>query len=283
MGQTKFRVLLLGSLGALLPSACGSPFSTGAVDAGTTPDTGGVESGADASNLPRFSFFYTSLTALQTLSGSPDGFGGDLRYGGATTGLEGADKICQKIASDQAKNGEGFGSKTWRAFLSATTGPDGKAVNAIDRIGDGPWYDRNARLFATGKAGLGLGSSSRPDGDTEVVNDFPDETGQGTMQLGSTYDAITGTDGNGNLQYPGQPRNTCNDWTDRTLENVLVVCGHSWPSGPPPGGNWISAHPERSCIPGVEVVKLPDSPKADGSSIGASGGYGGFYCFALTP
>ena len=36
----------------------------------------------------------------------------------------------------------GAGQKPWRAFLSATAGEDGKQVNAIDRIGDGPWYDR---------------------------------------------------------------------------------------------------------------------------------------------
>jgi hypothetical protein len=264
------------ALGALASAACSSPFATGAPDSG--PD-----GASDATGAPLFSFFYTSLAALRTLSGNANGFGGDLRYGGATTGLEGADRICQAIAAMQDTNGQGFGAKTWRAFLSVTSGPDGTQVNAVDRIGNGPWYDRKGRLFANDKAGLGLGSSSRPDGDPAVVNDLPDESGQGTMQLGTTFDAITGTNTDGNLQYPGQPRNTCNDWTDATLENVLVVCGHSWPSGPPPGSNWISAHPERSCIPGVEIVQPPAVPKADGSHIGAGGGYGGFYCFALTP
>ena len=38
----------------------------------------------------------------------------------ADSGLDGADKICQTIAE-----GEGFGGKTWRAFLSVVQGPEG--------------------------------------------------------------------------------------------------------------------------------------------------------------
>ena len=52
-----------------------------------------------------FSFFVTSLEALQELSGSLDGFGGNLG------GLEGADGLCQTIAESV-----GGGDKTWRAF-----------------------------------------------------------------------------------------------------------------------------------------------------------------------
>ena len=35
----------------------------------------------DVDDLPHFSFFVTSQKALEELSGSPDGFGGDLSYG----------------------------------------------------------------------------------------------------------------------------------------------------------------------------------------------------------
>src|SRR4051812_38554586 len=47
-----------------------------------------------------FSFFVTSLRAMQRLSGSADGFGGDLRFGetGEGAGLRGADQICTTIA-----------------------------------------------------------------------------------------------------------------------------------------------------------------------------------------
>jgi hypothetical protein len=186
------------------------------------------------------------------------------------TGLEGADKICQTIA-----DGVGFGGKTWRAFLSATQGADGQMVNAIDRIGSGPWYDRKARLIAADRAGL---LAERPLGDPAAVNDLPDENGDPTSPLGSTYDAVTGSNMNGTLYYPGDPRSTCMDWTNATLENVLVVCGHAWLANGI--GHWIAAHPTRSCIPGVN---LSSNGSNDGSSIGAGGGWGGFYCFALTP
>ena len=79
-----------------------------------------------------FSFFVTSLVAIRREADDSMGFGGDLG------GLEGADAICQRIAAF-----EGAGHKTWHAFLSATTGgPNGGAAHAIDRIGEGPWYDR---------------------------------------------------------------------------------------------------------------------------------------------
>ena len=42
----------------------------------------------------------------------------------------------------------GSSVKQWRAFLSVTAGEDGLAVNAIDRIGEGPWYDRLGRMVA---------------------------------------------------------------------------------------------------------------------------------------
>ena len=51
-------------------------------------------------------------------------------------GLAGADKICQTLAASA-----GGGSKTWRAYLSAKAANGQPAVNAKDRIGNGPWYN----------------------------------------------------------------------------------------------------------------------------------------------
>jgi hypothetical protein len=241
-----------------------------AVDASASPEAGSDTSGArDSGPLPLFSFFYTSLDAMRRLSGNPNGFGGDLRFG-MPTGIEGADKICQTIASEV-----GFGAKTWRALLSATRGPDGRTVHAIDRVGDGPWYDRKGRLIARDR--LGLLGADRPVGDADTVNDLPDETGEGTSVLGSTYDAITGTNRAGQL-YLNDPRNTCMDWTNKTLEAVVIMCGHAWLGTGV--GHWLEAHGARSCVPGVN---LQSNGTSDGSSIGAGGGWGGFYCFALTP
>ena len=56
----------------------------------------------------------------------------------------------------------GAGQKTWRAFLSATAGPDGQPVNAIDRVGTGPWYDRLGRLVAMNKADLVRAARAAP-------------------------------------------------------------------------------------------------------------------------
>src|SRR5215467_10416807 len=50
-------------------------------------------------------------------------------------GLAGADAHCQTLAT-----AAGRGSATWHAYLS-TQGAG--AVNARDRIGNGPWYNAN--------------------------------------------------------------------------------------------------------------------------------------------
>jgi hypothetical protein len=64
---------------------------------GAPADDRATDAAADGGVLPRFSFFVTSLEAMQLLSGSQAGFGGDLRDGEAS-GLAGADKICSAIA-----------------------------------------------------------------------------------------------------------------------------------------------------------------------------------------
>ncbi|HMI91356.1 MAG TPA: hypothetical protein VK509_08330, partial [Polyangiales bacterium] len=141
-------------------------------DAGTTGSPGGA--GADAgAGTPKdaFSFFVTSYAAMKRLSRSEAGFGGDLRYGEAD-GLAGADKICREIAESSLA---GAGKKTWRAFLSAAKGPDGAPVHAIERIGEGPWYDRIGRLVARTPADL---MNTRPLGaDPAIIDDLPNEDG----------------------------------------------------------------------------------------------------------
>jgi hypothetical protein len=235
----------------------------------------GADAGAepDADPGPPFSFFVTSLAAMRELSGSQDGFGGDLG------GLAGADQICQQIAA-----GVGAGHKTWRAFLSVTSGPEGGPVHAIERIGEGPWYDALGRLVSQNIAGL---LNDRPDGDPQIVEDLPDEYGRGLRQDGDNHDVMTGSDAEGRLAN-SDPSSTCSDWTSAVGPGTedRVNCGHSWPrsgpSGPGGGGaaNWISAHRLRGCSPGVNLVQ---NGAGTGDCVGCSGGYGGIYCFALTP
>ncbi len=237
-------------------AACGG---AGSVEVDAGPD------GAPDANLQPFSFFVTSLATMREQSGSQDGFGGDLG------GLAGADAICQTAAA-----AVGFGGKTWRAFLSVTDGGNGSPVHAIDRIGDGPWYDRNGRLVADNRAGL---LSTRPLGDAQTVNDLPDENGQPLSALGDAHDVMTGTDPQGQLEE-NDPVATCMNWTSAVGPGSegRVVCGHSWPAMS--GGSWVMAHPMRGCAPGVNLVQ--DGP-GEGDCVGCSGGYGAIYCFALEP
>jgi hypothetical protein len=237
-------------------------------------DGGGTGTDAGTSSTPppgaRFSFFYTSLEAMRRLSGSQNGFGGNLTFG-TGNGLDGADKICQTIAA-----GEGFGSKTWKAFLSVVQGPDGMPVHAIDRIGQGPWYDRNGRLIAMNRAGLLAGN--RPQGDPQAVNDLVDEKGRGrpSAQPNDTHDVITGTNRQGRLATTNRA-NTCQDWTAASGTGSIQL-GHSWPAGS--GASWMTVHTARNCAAGVNLTQ---NGPGNGQSIGAGGGWGGIYCFATTP
>jgi len=247
--------------------------------------------GASDQGSGNFSFFVTSLEVMRELSGSQDGFGGNLG------GLAGADNICQQAATKV-----GFGYKTWRAFLSATNDGSGNPVHAIDRIGAGPWYDRNGRLIAQNTAGLiNRGDSQgqgRPEGEAIAVNDLCNEFGEGLMAMGDTHDVLTGSNAQGQL-YSTDLTSTCNDWTSTTVSpggaatttntggwgggggggtRGSLSVGHAWPAQS--GNNWIEAHTESSCAPGVNLMQ---NGPGDGSSVGAGGGWGAIYCFALTP
>jgi hypothetical protein len=59
-------------------------------------------------------------------------------------GLAGADAHCAALAQAAGTTG-----RTWRAYLS-TTG--GGAVNARDRIGNGPWYNKAGQMIAASVA-----------------------------------------------------------------------------------------------------------------------------------
>jgi hypothetical protein len=233
---------------------------------------------------------------MRELSGNEDGFGGDLRFGesGAGAGLKGADKICTTIAEKSMPGN----AKVWKAFLSATTGENGQPVNAIERVGQGPWYDRTGRLVAQNATDL---VTERPTGaDAAIVNDLPNEDGvpnhapDGGQDV-DNHDVLTGTNDAGKL-FSTDAGFTCNDWTTTVGDAGTPHCGHSWPrmgggggggfGGPGGGGmmnNWMSALNESGCAPGAFIVEA-GPPGANGTeSVGDGGGYGGIYCFALTP
>jgi hypothetical protein len=242
-------------------AACGGGGGDGGDDDGTDIDAA-VDAPVDAP-LEKFSFFVTSLETMRTQSGSQDGFGGNLG------GLAGADAICQTAAANV-----GFGGKTWRAYLSVYN--NGSPLHAIDRIGTGPWYDRNQRLIANDIAGL---LHTRPEGDAATINDLPDEFGVPGTQLGDTHDIMTATNSIGHFDGTSA-QYSCQDWTSAVGpgSEEIVRLGHSWPAFS--GQHWATAHRMRGCSPGVNLVQ---NGPGEGDCVGCGGGWGGIYCFALEP
>ena len=90
--------------------------------------------------------------------------------GGNLGGLAGADAHCQKLAA-----AVGAGGKTWRAYLSTQARPGQPAVNARDRIGNGPWYNAKERVPDYLKRRL-----SRPMVQSEIHGDTLDEARRGS-------------------------------------------------------------------------------------------------------
>lgn len=267
----------------------------GQVGSGNSATGGGGSSACPTPEEEKFSFFLTSRKALQELSGSTDGFGGDLG------GITGADSICQRIAE---RSSACQSNKIWHAFLSTSS------INAKDRIGSGPWYDRRGRLLAQNMANL---LTERPTGaDPVIKDDFPNEDGvpnhspEGTQVDNHEILTGTGTDGNvytqsatnggGGTGFPGGmgggstscgPNNeetwtveaaTCWGWTSKEGKGCPRV-GHSWPRQGS-GVGWISVWNEGGCLPGGTIA---ETGGLDGTrKVGSAGGYGGFYCFAVT-
>ncbi|MBL8743137.1 MAG: hypothetical protein JNK04_18635 [Myxococcales bacterium] len=219
---------------------------------------------------------------MQELSGSDMGFGGDLRFGetGPGAGLRGADKICAAIADMSMPGASG---KQWRAFLSATDDGNGAQVNAVDRVGEGPWYDRLGRVVALTKEDL---LTERPTNiDPAIQDDLPNEDGvpnhqpDPTMGEVDNHHMLTGTDVSGQLYAASA---TCQDWTSSATDVGRPRVGLAWPrEGGGGAANWISELDESGCAPGVNLIQS-GGPGDDGT-VGSGGGYGGIYCFALMP
>ena len=257
----------------------------GAIDAGSIADArdasfdGGCEAGDAATT--RFSFFVTSLMGLRRLSGNQNGFGGDLRFGKAD-GISGADEICRQLADASMP---GAGCKTWRAFLSATKGAAGGPVHAIERVGAGPWYDRIGRLVAMTKDDL---LQPWPRGaDPAIIYDLPNEYGvpnhnpDGTGNV-DNHNTLTGTGADGKVVGTDWGL-TCHDWTSKVGTDGTPRIGFSWLGGAAsfPGSAWYTGNfNEAGCAALINLTDIND-PLARG--VGSQGGYGGFYCLALTP
>jgi hypothetical protein len=233
MHDSRIRVTMPVWFATLGLFACGSGSAdasrdTGAIDPSSSDGTDGAAGG---SPLPKFSFFVVSYKSITALANNTNGFGGDLRFGetGPGAGLRGADKICATVAE---RSMAGSSAKQWRAFLSVTADENGHQVDAIDRVGEGPWYDRIGRTVALTKADLlgerpaNIGTAIQFDLPNEdgVPNHNPDKTGEV-----DNHDMLTGSNARGQL-YSATA--TCKDWTvaDGAATNGQPRVGHSWPT-----------------------------------------------------
>ena len=190
---------------------------------------------------PRMSFFLTS---------AGPGNGADLG------GLAGADRHCQALAASM-----GSGNRTWRAYLSTSASGGPPAVNARDRIGDGPWYNSKGVPIAQDIADLhsennNLTKDTQLNEKGEVVN--------GRGDTPNRHDILTGSQLDGTA-FSGDTDTTCQDWTSSSDGSARV--GHHDRTG---GGehptSWNSAHGSRGCSQ---------------ENLRGSGGDGLFYCFAI--
>src|SRR5687768_14969233 len=142
------------------------------------------------------SFFITSV-----------GKGDGANYGG----LAGADAYCAQMATaGQIPTPPG---RTWRAYLSAAAQGGQPAVNARDRIGAGPWYNKNGQLIANNVADL-HGDVER-DRNSINKNFALNEKGEQVKGVGDTpnqHDIITGSDSHGRVRV-AQDDTTCSNYT----------------------------------------------------------------------
>jgi hypothetical protein len=169
-------------------------------------------------------------------------------------GLAGADKHCQKLAA-----AAGAGNRTWRAYLS-TSGAN--AVNARDRIGNGPWRNAKGVLIASNLAELhgnnNLDQQTALNEKGEIVPGRP-------QRPNNQHDILTGSQPDGTAFSGGDDR-TCSNWTNSGDGHAMV--GHHDRMGlrdDAPSKSWNSSHPSRGCS--QEALKK-------------SGGAGLIYCFA---
>ena len=206
------------------------------------PAQQGQGGGQQAPQQP-MSFFITSVGV---------GKGADLG------GLAGADAHCQRLAQVV-----GAGNKTWHAYLS-TQGAN--AVNARDRVGNGPWYNSKGAMIAKSVVEL--------NGDTieaaRVGNNISkataltekSETVKGSGDTPNQHDILTGSQPDGRTYTDGMDH-TCQNWTSSTTGTAQL--GHFDRTGVN-SISWNSAHPSRGCSQ---------------ENLVSTGGAGLLYCFAI--
>lgn len=206
-----------------------------------------------AQSSSRTSFFVTSVGL---------GKGADLG------GLAGADAHCADLAKKA-----GLKRTSWRAYLSAvpTKDKDGKdvpGVDAIQRIGSGPWYNAKGQLIAkrpSDLTGFTQATITAKTALTEKGDEIPGRAAALAKTGPNQHDILTGSDPAGRYSTAAGDT-TCGNWTKSGDGSAIV--GHHDREGLNTFRHmvsWNSAHGSRGCSQ---------------DNLKASGGAGLFYCFA---
>ena len=171
-------------------------------------------------------------------------------------GLAGADQHCQALAE-----AVGAGDRTWRAYLSTVASDGSPAVNARDRIGEGPWYNARGVLVAEDVEDLhgednDLGKETSITEAGEMVNGRGDDPNMHDILTGSQLDGTAAS---------GEDDTTCQNWTSSGEDGSALVGHHDRQGGGDNPTSWNSAHGSRGCSQ---------------ANLQGTGGNGLFYCFA---
>jgi hypothetical protein len=182
--------------------------------------------------------------------------------GGDLGGLAGADAHCLALATAVKA-----GNHTWRAYLSTQARSGQPAVNARERIGEGPWYNARGAVISQNQSELhGDTLIQAQRGSNLFKQSALNEKGEVVRGVGdpipNVHDMLTGSQPDGRAFTDGGDK-TCNNWTSSGAGSAQV--GHSDRIG---NGNtsWNSSHATTGCS------------QAD---LASWGGAGMFYCFAV--
>ena len=177
--------------------------------------------------------------------------------GGDVGGLDGADAHCQALAQ-----AVGAGDRTWRAYLSTQASGGQPAVNARDRIGEGPWFNAAGLQIAANVDDLQYNNSNV--NYEHALNERGERVNSGASgDTPNMHDILTGTQLDGTA-FASREDRTCSNWTS-SGEGSAMVGHHDRFTFQTPGSPWNQSHPSRGCSQ-EELV--------------ATGGAGLFYCFA---
>jgi hypothetical protein len=175
-------------------------------------------------------------------------------------GLAGADAYCQQMAT-----AAGRGAAMWHAYLS-TQGPG--AVNARDRIGNGPWHNARGQMIAANLGELHGDTIDQARMGNRINKQMAlsEKAGlvNGVGDMPNQHDVLTGSQPDGRAFTDGMDH-TCSNYTSNADGRGSVQLGHHDKTGHRQR-SWNSTHGSRGC----------SQP-----NLVSTGGNGYLYCFAV--